>query len=80
MPRNQIDDDNNRICSQGLHAAFLRYLRDSGYGQGLGGNWRLVKLRINPRNFVSIPIDYDGSKARVCEYKVIEECSKDLLL
>lgn len=79
MPRNQIDDNNSRTCSKGLHAASLHYLRDSGYGQDLGGKWRLVKLRINPKNFVSVPIDYDGSKARVCEYKVIEECNKNLL-
>nr|DAD57833.1 MAG TPA: hypothetical protein [Bacteriophage sp.] len=80
MPRNQIDDDDNRTCSKGLHAASLRYLRSSGYGQSPDGKWRLVKLRVNPRNFVSVPIDYDGSKARVCEYEVIEECDKSLLL
>lgn len=79
MPRNQIDDDDNRTCSKGLHAASLRYLRSSGYGQSSDGKWRLVKLRVNPRNFVSVPVDYNGSKARVCEYKVIEECDKSLL-
>lgn len=80
MPRNQIDDDDNRTCSKGLHAASLRYLRSSGYGQSSDGKWRLVKLRVNPRDFVSVPVDYDGSKARVCEYKVLEECDKSLLL
>lgn len=80
MPRNQIDDDDNKTCSKGLHAASLRYLRLSGYGQSIDGKWRLVKIRINPKNFVSVPVDYDGSKARVCEYEVIEECDKSLLL
>ena len=38
MPRNQTGDDDNRTCSKGLHAASLRYLRDSRYGQDMGGN------------------------------------------
>ena len=78
MHRNKVDDDDDRTCSHGLHAASLRYLIQSGYGQ-YGDNWRLVKLRIDPKDFVSVPIDYDGSKARVCEYTVIEECDKSLL-
>lgn len=78
MERGKVDDDDNQTCSYGLHAASLRYLIKSGYGQ-TGDDWRLVKIRINPKDFVSVPKDYDGSKARVCRYKVVEECSKSLL-
>lgn len=78
MERGKVDDDDNQTCSYGLHAASLRYLIESGYGQ-TGDDWRLVKIRINPKDFVSVPRDYDGSKARVCRYKVVEECSKSLL-
>ena len=78
MSRNKVDDNNERTCSHGLHAASLRYLIESGYGQGLQ-DWRLIKLRIDPKDFVSVPVDYDGSKARVCEYTVVEECDKSLL-
>jgi hypothetical protein len=29
--------------------------------------------KVNPKNVVSIPADYNNSKMRVCEYEVIDE-------
>jgi len=72
MPRSQVDDDCNRTCSKGLHFASLEYLR-SYSGQ------KLVALKINPRDVVSIPVDYNNSKGRCCRYQVVEELPMDLV-
>lgn len=33
----------------------------------------MVNVKVNPANIVSIPIDYNGSKLRVCEFTILEE-------
>ena len=75
--RNQVSDNRNESCSFGLHAASLTYLNKSRYGYS--SDARLMKLKIDPVNFVSVPHDYDGAKARVCEYIVIEEVDLSLI-
>ena len=49
----------------------MKYLCESGYGCSKANH--LMKIVVNPADFVSVPIDYDGAKARVCRYKVIDE-------
>lgn len=71
MNRKLISDDRTKTCSYGLHAASLKYLRESGYGCSKANH--LMKIVVNPADFVSVPIDYDGAKARVCRYTVIDE-------
>jgi hypothetical protein len=66
MERNEVDDDQNRTCSSGLHFCSQEYL------QSFGGN-RTVIVKVNPRDVVSIPVDYDNSKGRTCRYEVIGE-------
>jgi len=66
MPRNQVDDDKNRTCSAGLHFCSREYLRN------FGGS-RIMILKINPRDVVSIPNDYGFSKGRTSRYQVIGE-------
>lgn len=72
MPRNQVMDDPNQTCAAGLHFASLGYL---------GHFWgeRLVALKINPADVVSIPIDYDNSKGRCCKYEVVAELDMSLV-
>lgn len=70
MPRNLVDDDKNRTCSAGLHFCSVGYLKS------FGGD-RLVVLKINPRDVVSIPIDYNNAKGRACRYEVIGEQNID---
>ena len=36
-------------------------------------------IKIHPADFVSVPYDYDGAKARVCKYEVIEEVDLSLI-
>ncbi len=73
MKRNQVDEDKNQTCSDGLHFCSKEYLRS--YGSGHSN--QVVILKINPRDVVSIPVDYNHTKGRCCLYEVIGEY-KDL--
>ena len=66
MERNAVDDDKDRTCSSGLHFCSKDYL-------GHFGGERIMILKINPRDVVSIPSDYNDSKGRACRYEVIGE-------
>jgi hypothetical protein len=70
MERNLVDDDQNRTCSTGLHFCSKEYLR-SFHGD------RTIILKINPRDVVSIPTDYNDSKGRACRYEIVDEIDKD---
>lgn len=66
MERNQVDDDKDRTCSSGLHFCAQSYL------QHFGGE-RVVIVKVNPRDVVSIPSDYNDAKGRACRYEVVGE-------
>ena len=66
MPRNMVNDDCSQTCSHGLHFAAFDYLKH------FGGS-RLVILLIDPKDVVSIPLDYNNTKGRCCKYKVLQE-------
>lgn len=72
VPRQSVDSDRYRTCSSGLHFASLNYVENGGYGSLTSGH-RLVVLKINPRDVVSIPVDYNNSKGRACKYLILEE-------
>lgn len=71
MPRGAVDDNRERTCSAGLHAAQFSYAKSFGYGSS-----RIMVLKINPKDVVSIPNDYENTKMRVCRYEVIAELDK----
>jgi hypothetical protein len=68
MERNTVDDNMNNTCSTGLHFCSKEYLNHFG-----GHDSRTVILKINPRDVVSIPADYNATKGRTCRYEVIGE-------
>lgn len=68
MPRNQVDDDDSRTCSRGFHVCSWDYLR-SFAGQGNP----VMQVKINVNDIVSIPLDYNGEKVRVCKYEVLRQ-------
>lgn len=70
MERNQVDDKAENTCSNGLHFCSQEYLKH------FGGE-RLMIVKINPRDVVSIPTDYNNSKGRTCRYEVIGEVGVD---
>lgn len=67
MERRDVNDDPNQTCSSGLHVAAW------DYAWGFGCNSRYVKCYVDPANVVSVPVDYNNQKMRVCEYFVVEE-------
>lgn len=69
MPRHMVDDDNSRTCSAGLHVCADEYL--SGFATGSG--YRTVVVEVCPSDVVSVPYDYNFSKMRCCEYRVLHE-------
>jgi hypothetical protein len=68
MERNQVDDNKDQTCSTGLHFCGLSYLEFFG-----DRNSRVVIVKIDPADVVSIPSDYNGAKGRACRYEVIGE-------
>ena len=66
MERHEVDDNKDNTCSTGLHFCGQSYLKS------FGGE-RVVIVKINPADVVSIPSDYNGAKGRACRYLVIGE-------
>ncbi len=73
MLRNEVDDNRNVTCSRGLHFCAKHYLPSFG---GHGGN-RVVVVKVNPADVVSIPNDYNNAKGRTWTYKVVAEVGAD---
>lgn len=71
MERNEVDDNRDRTCSTGLHFCSKDYLPYFGIRSGAGNHVMIVK--INPKDVVSIPSDYDNSKGRTARYEVVGE-------
>lgn len=68
MPRNGVDEDKNRTCSAGLHFCSFEYLPHFAHSNG-----HVVLVKINPRDVVAIPADYNDTKGRTCRYEVTGE-------
>lgn len=66
MPREGVIEDPNNACGPGLHVGTLNYARNFGDG-------RIVLVKVNPKNVVSVPYDHNSEKLRTCEYLVIIE-------
>ena len=66
MVRNKVDENKDNTCSSGLHFCSFDYLKS------FGGS-RIMILKINPADVVSIPSDYDQQKGRCCRYEVVGE-------
>jgi hypothetical protein len=76
MQRAKVDDDRARGCSDGLHAGALNYV--AGYGSVESGD-RIVIVKINPCDVVSVPSDCNCEKLRTCRYEVVGEYQGELL-
>jgi hypothetical protein len=66
MERHEVNDNKDQTCSTGLHFCGMSYLNS------FGGE-RTVIVKVNPRDVVSIPSDYNEAKGRACRYEVIGE-------
>lgn len=68
MPREEVDPDRHRTCSQGLHFCSYGYL--SHYH---GNSGRVMIVEIDPADVVAVPSDYSNQKGRTWKYVVIGE-------
>lgn len=69
MSREQVDNNRSRTCSCGLHVAAFEYAKYK-YGN-TDPDTLIVEVKVNPKDVVMVPYDYDNQKGRVCEYEVI---------
>jgi hypothetical protein len=69
IPRNQVNDDCTQTCSYGLHVGTHEYA--TGWA---GSDGRVVLVKVNPADAVSVPREVGAAKLRVCSYVVLEEC------
>lgn len=63
IDRSEVDDNPNNTCSHGLHVACFEYAKSFGP--------QLVEVKVNPRDVVAVPTDYNGTKMRVCQFEVV---------
>jgi hypothetical protein len=73
MERNEVDDNKDQTCSTGLHFCSQDYLPHFGSGS----DSRVVIVKINPSDVVSIPSDYNNAKGRACRYVVVGEIGNE---
>jgi len=71
MSRSSVDDNREIACSKGYHAGTLHYVK--GYCTE-----RVVLVKVNPADVVSVPRDHNAEKVRVCRYEVIAEYAGNL--
>ena len=64
--RRDVDDNRAHHCSNGLHVGSHDYA--TGFSQG-----KMVVVKVNPKNVVSVPSDYNCQKCRVSAYTVVSE-------
>lgn len=72
VERKAVDDNCNNTCSYGLHAGSWEY------ANGFKGDGRMLVVKINPKDVVSIPTDHGCQKLRTCAYEVLAEEGRKL--
>lgn len=75
MPRVLVNDKDTETCSTGLHFCSHAYL--GKYASTDASTDRIVVLKINPADVVSIPTDYNDTKGRCCKYEVLSEITDE---
>lgn len=73
MPRSRVDDDRESGCSNGLHAGTIAYVRN----YAAEGD-KMIIVKINPTDVVSVPRDCSNQKLRCCRYEVIREFNDEM--
>ena len=68
VPRSQVDDNPNNVCSHGLHVATMSYASTFRSGDD-----KILDVEVDPADVVAVPTDYNGTKMRVSRFKVVAE-------
>lgn len=72
MDKNDCNDDPDQTCSSGLHFCSYEYVPTF-----MSGDRKIIAIKINPKDVVAIPTDYNQTKGRCCRYLVIEEIGQE---
>jgi len=67
VDRSEVNPDSYQTCSFGLHAGSYKYANQ------FKGSGKLMIVKIDPKDVVSVPQDEGGAKLRTCRYEVIAE-------
>jgi len=70
MSRKAVDPNPRQTCSDGLHVASHAYAHNIAY--------TMVLVKVNPRDVVAVPTDYNNQKMRCCQYKVVGIGDKEI--
>ncbi len=70
LARSSVHHDPSVGCSTGLHAGTYSYASSFGHGM-------TVRVKVNPRDVVSVPTDCDWQKIRCCRYEVVEVVDRE---
>jgi len=73
MPRRDVDDNPGNHCSKGFHVGSKAYA-DSW----AGSDGKLMIVKYDPADAVSVPSDHNFEKLRVSKYTVIAEAERDV--
>lgn len=76
MIRCKVDEDKEKHCSSGLHVGAIGYVKRYGGITEVptaGSGNRVMIVKVNPRDAVSVPSDWGCQKLRTCRYTVISE-------
>lgn len=76
MPRNKVDDDFRNACSSGYHVGALGYAGPGGWYNS--SNDKVVIVKVNPKDVVSVPSDHSCMKLRCCAYTVVSDFQGEL--
>lgn len=68
MPRKMVTHDPTKTCAAGLHVGTKAFVWSQ--------HKRLLMVKVNPRDVVSVPTDANGQKLRVCRYEVMADARK----
>lgn len=73
MDRKKCDNNPYVSCSTGLHVAAYCYANPIA-----GSGNVLIEVKVNPKDVVSVPVDYNCQKIRCCRYEVIRVGKKEI--
>jgi hypothetical protein len=85
VDRKEVDPDRDKECSYGLHVGCLEYVEY--YGNSNGGvnikepsksHNKVIVVKVNPKNVITVPTDHNFGKLRCCEYTVLADFTAPL--
>ncbi len=73
--RGKVDDRREHECSFGLHVGCLDYIKWYGHEGD-----KVLLVKVNPKDAVSVPKDHQATKLRVCCYEVLSDYQGEIEL